>query len=415
MLGSRTQAPRQAGRIALVGLLALLVAGAAMAAAGRHSAQKSAPAKPYAVDIAKHSGLKLHTQTWSADVVDYNSDGWKDVFIVRHRFHPAQLYRNDHGRFKKVHSAPFPTAKEDGLDRHDCAWADVDRNHLLDIFCSIGGRRGHGTKANELWIQSSPGVFANEAEDWGVDDPYGRGRFATFLDVNRDGWKDLYVSNFYPRSDNIPSPNVLFINEAGGGFRRATEYGVEAEVGGTSVQAADLNHDGWKDLVVCGRQGVRVYENVGGTSFDDVTASLGVARGCAFTLVADFDGDRKLDLAILGRSELEVRLQRQGRFRRPIFKRKVTNGRSLASGRFNGDRFRDLYVLTGSEKRNNADLLLISKHNGRDFPRRSAATTTAGVADQVIAIDSDRDGRTEFLTLNGRGKSHGPIQLLTKR
>lgn len=369
-----------------------------------------------AADVATERGLDLSTQTWSADAVDYDGDGWEDLFVVRHRFHPAQLFHNEgDGRFEAVENDAFFASFGADHDRHDCDWADVDHNGLIDAFCSVGSTRGRGEKANELWMQTEPANFEDQGDELGVVDPYGRGRFTTFIDANGDGWEDIYVTNFYPRQDGLPTPNVLFINEAGQSFRRATEFGLEHDLGGLSVQAVDYDQDGWEDLLVCGQEGLRLYRNLAGESFEDATASTGAGRPCRYALIAQLSGSKGSapDLAVINEGHLEVMPGEQGRFGAPIEERKAITGRSLAAGDFNGDGRLDLYAMGGTTRQNIPDVLLLAR-NSHGFDRVPLPEGTAdGVPDQVIAIDSDRDGRDEFLILNGRGQSEGPLELIT--
>ena len=44
------------------------------------------------------------------------------------------------------------------------------------------------------------------------------------------GWPDLFVGNFSPRQDHIPSPDRLYVNMGGLYFRAATEYGLDVQV-----------------------------------------------------------------------------------------------------------------------------------------------------------------------------------------
>ena len=147
-------------------------------------------------------------RTYGAYPMDVDVDGTSDVLLVPHVAQAARLMHNDGGSFSLM--ATFPKQ-----DRHGCAAADVDLNGLPDIYCSLGADSGTGTKANELWMQTDPGTFVDQAIAMGVADPYGRGREVAFVDANHDAYPDLYVTNEYPRADSIPSPNRLYINEGG--------------------------------------------------------------------------------------------------------------------------------------------------------------------------------------------------------
>ena len=63
------------------------------------------------------------------------------------------------------------------------------------IYCALGADRGAGFKTNELWIRHADGTYSDDAVGTGVADPFGRGRVATFFDLDHDRWPDLFVGN----------------------------------------------------------------------------------------------------------------------------------------------------------------------------------------------------------------------------
>ncbi|HET7234984.1 MAG TPA: VCBS repeat-containing protein, partial [Actinomycetota bacterium] len=223
------------------------------------------------VDVAAEAGIDETTTSWGLATSDFDDDGLPDLFLGRH-LEAARLYRNvGGGRFLEVEPGTFPAR-----DRHDCAWADVDLDDLVDLYCSIGAEHGTATKANELWMQQPDHSFVDRATELGVADPYGRGRRVTFIDANGDAYPDLFVGNLYPRQDDVPSPNRLFINR-GGRFREAPRFGLTEEVGAGCAQAADFDDDGWEDLLVCGLDSLHLYRNRDGEGFHDVSGSVGVS------------------------------------------------------------------------------------------------------------------------------------------
>jgi hypothetical protein len=183
------------------------------------------------VEVSREAGVADVSRTWSAETGDFNSDGWDDLLVVNHYEETgAFLYRNRRdGSFARQDTGPntFPTR-----DRHDCTFGDVDRDGLVDLYCTIGGGRGSARKPNELYMQRPDGTFDNQAREYGVVDLNGRGRDTTFIDVNNDGFLDLYVGNKYPRTDNRKSKNKLYINVDGDRFRSARSYGLNRQVGG---------------------------------------------------------------------------------------------------------------------------------------------------------------------------------------
>jgi len=117
-------------------------------------------------------------------------------------------------------------------------------------------------------------------------------------DYDNDGWIDLYVV----RGDI--GPDLLFRNRGDGRFE---EVGAAAGVAlngraGAGPTFADVDGDGWLDLIVGGVPGVPVvlFRNRGDGTFDDVTALSGIrsARGTYSAAFGDYDRDGDLDLLL---------------------------------------------------------------------------------------------------------------------
>ena len=322
-------------------------------------AMASEPPTDQAIAAGLWDGVNL--RTYGALAFDYDGDGRQDALIVPHLTQKARLFHNDgDGTFTQVDGGQFPR-----LDRHGCDSADANLDGLVDIYCVAGADGGTKAKSNELWIQTSLGTFQNQAVAWGVQDEWGRGRQPVFIDANHDPYPDLYVTNEYPRKDSHLSPNRLFINVDGTSFRSAPEYGLDVEVGGTlgiqvGVQAVDLNGDGWTDILVCGKKGLKMYVSDAGSSFTDVRAAVRLPTGTFFDgELADMNGDGTLDFVGLGKSKVAVYPQLNGLFQTAKYTVAVTAPRQLAVKDLDGDGDPDVYVVTGaSSGANLPDLLL---------------------------------------------------------
>jgi hypothetical protein len=371
-----------------------------------------AAATPRIVDVSAAAGIRDFTHTWSAEAGDLNNDGSDDLLIGNHHWKPAFLYVNDNdGTFTRIDRDAFRKR-----DRHDCSFGDANADGLQDIYCSIGGSRGSGFSRNELWIQGSDGEFTDEADAYGVADRTGRGRDDTFIDVNHDGYEDLYVGNSFPRTDELKSKNKLFINDGGEHFHSAPAYHLNREVGGKDVQAVDYDGDGWKDLLVCGKRHLFLYRNVGGERYADVSRSAGVATGCESVVMAKLNHDRRPDLAIVTRHRLRLLPQKRDKtFGSPSVSRRLQGGRAIASGRVNADGLADLYVVqNGTPDHDRPDRLLLNE-NGRHLRPIRIPQTHRGRGDNVTSLDYDGNGRTDFLVMNGFFKNAGPVRLLATR
>src|SRR5262249_26492332 len=145
----------------------------------------------------------------------------------------------------------------------------------------------------------------------GVDEPdIPHCKGAAWLDYDNDGYPDLFVNNFGGAAR-------LFHNERNGTFIDVTKsLGIDGPEQGFSCWAWDFDNDGWLDIfatsydrtladVVKGligqpheRHSNRLYRNLGGKGFQDVTAEAGLdmvfaTMGSNF---GDFDNDGYLDM-----------------------------------------------------------------------------------------------------------------------
>jgi hypothetical protein len=278
-------------------------------------------------------------QMWavSAGWLDYDNDGWLDLFVSNYvvwdpdteprcgtperqfychpksyRGLPCQLFHNNHdGTFTDV-------SQSSGIGRHigkgmGVAFADVDGDGLTDIFVANDSVR------NLLFHNRGDGTFQEIGLEAGValrDDGFAiAGMGSDFRDFDNDGNPDLVVSGIF--NDSFQ----LFRNlGAGKGF---DDYGQRSgllmgtrQLTGWSLGIYDFDNDGWKDLFFAlshlaqvdaymGNDSTlpnRVFRNVGGKCFQDVSATAGVDfqraamhRGVAF---ADFDNDGRIDAVV---------------------------------------------------------------------------------------------------------------------
>ena len=148
-----------------------------------------------------------------------------------------------------------------------------------------------------------------------------------------------------------------------------------------------------------------------GGKLKDRTAQLNIRQiGDIDVSFADVTGDRNKDLIQLSSNRLRVSKWTRGGYKR-IYEVKITDAWALATGDASGDGRADIYVARGNDKRNRPDRLLVSRNAGTKFASVKIPQTSAGTADDVFALDYDRNGLMDFVVLNGRTRA-GPIQLL---
>ncbi len=274
-----------------------------------------------------HSDLPLSAEsgmTSGVTVADVDRDGDHDVFLPRVG-KPDGLFLNDgSGRFTDVAEQAGVAGPPDRAGSSTAAFADFDADGHLDLFVA-----GAGRGANQLFMNEGDGTYVEESVARGVPSPEARLRRAgnqmhdaAVADVNRDGFMDLLVLHWhqdlffddeaqeviverfgtagivsteapfncaaagalrdagFPLSDAVqPSRSALYLNDGTGNFTDATEafdLPLNEIVAFTGV-FHDLDADGWLDLMITGDTCTsRVFRNVDGERFEDITAEIGV-------------------------------------------------------------------------------------------------------------------------------------------
>jgi enediyne biosynthesis protein E4 len=278
------------------------------------------PFDAHFVDVAREAGLIapavygspdhadyiLETTGCGCAFMDYDNDGWMDVFLLTGRRVDGtppgttnRLYHNDRdGTFTDV-------TEKAGLQRD--GWAssvcvgDYDNDGFEDLFCTYYGQ-------NALYHNNGDGTFTDVTKQAGLwnDGPTRWGAGCTFIDYNRDSHLDLFVSNYVqfdfahipkPGHDvncnwkgipvacgprGLPFPSHSFYRNNGDGTftdvsRAAGVAGARDSYGMTAL-CADLDEDGWPDIyVACDSSPSLLFIN----NHDGTFREEGVLRGVA--------------------------------------------------------------------------------------------------------------------------------------
>ena len=147
------------------------------------------------------------------------------------------------------------------------------------------------------------GTFNDATAKAGIAGLKGRAMGVTAADFDRDGYPDIYVAN-------DKSENFLLHNQRDGTFREiAVQAGVGFGQNGENTSAmgpvfADFDGDGKVDLWISDSRYNRMYRNLGGLMFDDITERAGISQLAAQyvswgTGAHDFDNDGLLDVFIV--------------------------------------------------------------------------------------------------------------------
>lgn len=240
--------------------------------------------------------------------IDYDNDGWMDIFLLsgtRLEGAPPEatnrLYKNNRdGTFTDV---------TDKAGLHAVGWAngvciaDYNNDGFDDIFCTYFGQ-------NRLYRNNGDGTFADVTKQAGLweDGPPRWGAGCAFVDYNRDGNLDLFVSHYVRFSfEHAPVPgesltctwkgvpvncgprglptgrHSLYRNNGDGTFTDVTKQSGIAnatEGYGMTVVAADFDEDGWPDIfVACDSTPSLLFMN----NHDGTFREEGVLRGVALS------------------------------------------------------------------------------------------------------------------------------------
>lgn len=189
------------------------------------------------------------------------------------------------------------------------AVADVNGDGLEDFY--VGGAKGF---AGSCFYQTKDGKFSRDNQKTWETDKYFEDLDATFFDSDNDGDFDLYVvSGGGDFNENDPGlQDRLYINNGKGVFTKSFHQLPEMFTSGSCVRPADFDNDGDEDLFIGGRHIPGKYPNAprsyllknNSGKFIDVTESIapdllkpGMVTDANWV---DFNGDKKLDLVVVG-------------------------------------------------------------------------------------------------------------------
>ncbi|HKR82771.1 MAG TPA: CRTAC1 family protein [Terriglobales bacterium] len=347
-------------------------------------------------NVAAKAGLdKLNFYGMGVAAADFDNDGYQDLYTTGYPL--SALYHNNRdGTFTDVtDKAGLKSVRKWAAG---AAWFDYDRDGFLDLIvtnyaqfsfedpkkCELNHLPAYCVQTAytglplTLYHNNGDGTFSDVSRRSGFDKLIGRGLGVVAVDVNDDGWPDLFIAR-------DASPNLLLINKHDGTFE---DIALEAEVAydqngiakaGMGVDAGDVNGDGIPDFVVTnfndqyhslflGSKSLAFSDRTNASHLANLTRSF-VGWGAKFL---DYDNDGNLDVMLInGHINQEIESTRVD----VKYKEPALLLRNNGSGVFD-----DMRELAGATFQ-------------RSYLGRSLA---------IGDFDNDGDADAVFTTLNGR-------------
>jgi len=304
-------------------------------------------------DVSKTSGLNKFGNTIAVIAFDYDNDGYLDLMFGNY-FKPVNLLdgKDDHVLPNDLdnaingggvtlwhntgHGSFVDVTDKAGFGKHtgwtlDLGHGDFNNDGLQDVYLACD----YGT--DRIFFNNGDGTF-REATEKSIGFDTRKGMNVDVADYDNDGWLDIYVTNI--TDEYMKECNMLWHNNHDGTFTDVSkETNTCSTLWGWAGKFADFDNDGWEDLFVVdglrsagkenyipilldlitkpgvdftdvknwpkignmtwsGYQKKKLFHNLGGETFKEISAQAGVdndmdGRGIA---IGDFNNDGRLDI-----------------------------------------------------------------------------------------------------------------------
>jgi enediyne biosynthesis protein E4 len=237
-------------------------------------------------DVTKKAGLfDPSSKSLGVALIDYDDDGWMDLFVANDT-QPNKLYRNNHnGTFTESAFASGVAFSDAGKARAGMGADATDYDH--------SGRPGLviGNFTNEsmsLYHNDGSGLFTDKSIASGIQGPSAKSlTFSTFFfDYDLDGLPDIFAANGHVADDvsvtqpslKYAEPALLFRNRGAGRFEDVSSKvgaALRQPVVGRGAAYLDYDNDGDLDLLITASNGpARLLRNDNGNQNDMLRVKL---------------------------------------------------------------------------------------------------------------------------------------------
>lgn len=398
-----------------------------------------------------HHVFKVHEGMFGggACVIDFNNDGFEDIYITGGTNDDVLYKNNGDGTFTNVFEKSGLTITKNYVTQGVTS-ADVNRDGFTDLFITTITRRDRKVRIprsiNLLFLNNGNGTFRDATKEYGLDKMLSFSTAASFGDFNADGWPDLYVGNYFNEFEgtlskvtdatvvgaNQIAKGYLLLNENGKHFRDVyEEYGLNHRGFGFGGVFTDFDNDHNQDIFVNHDFGYKRTPNLllkneyPRKSFIDVAKEKGMdlrinAMGAA---VGDYNNDGWMDYYVTN-IRFNYFMVNQGRGK-PFVNRAhelgvdffaISWGANFAD--FDKDGDLDLFVSNGDLNPNCMPMADFYFENiGDRFVDHASQVGLAdyGIGRGSVVFDYDNDGDLDLLVVNQEPVLPGyPVQSITR-
>ena len=222
---------------------------------------------------------------------DFNNDGKIDLFVMGMSItgNVSDIYLNNGDLTFTAQNLSFPE-----LSDGDATVSDLNHDGFLDIvYCGLNEQLYERTY---FYINNGDGNFSEKT----TDIPNIQPDVVQSIDINSDGYKDIFISGHQESGDYI---TAIWQNNHFSSFTLHTSFTILKNAGMAYV---DYNHDGFPDLVIGGQKEDGSYyselnENNSGANFNASTFSIDSLDHSSY-IWFDFNNNNRLDLLSTGYS-----------------------------------------------------------------------------------------------------------------
>lgn len=202
--------------------------------------------------------------------VDFDNDTDPDLYVTNYGG-VNQLFRND-GLFSFTNITGTSGLPLIPANSYGACWGDYDRDGDLDLY-----QTNHGTdpsSISRLYMNNGDETFTDVTVSSGIGELPGLSFAAAFIDLDHDGWPDIY------EAVDKASPNRVLHNNGDGTFTDVgASSGGDIIIDAMCVAFADYDRNGYQDVYVSNTPTAGnnvLLSNTDGNNFTDVSAAAGV-------------------------------------------------------------------------------------------------------------------------------------------